>query len=247
MRFLAAVLCLLILAPLGAAPVAAQSFSPAQRQELDQIIHDYLQKHPEAIMGSIKALQEKEEAEKAERQRKEIIARRSELLADPDSAVGGNPKGDVTLVEFFDYRCPYCKQIEPALDALIKEDGDLRVVYKEFPILGPVSVVASHVAIAARKQGKYGVFHRAMMALKGTIDEQAVMKVAAACGLDMKRLKTDMNAPEVTAIIKRNYALAEALGIDGTPGLVVGDNLTMGAVDFDGLREMIAAARKKKN
>jgi len=228
-----------------APPVSAQGFTPAQRQELDQAIHDYLQNHPDAIMDALKAMQAKEETAKADSQKKALVARRSELVADPDSAVGGNPKGDVTLVEFFDYRCPYCKQIEPSLDALIKEDGRVRVVYKEFPILGPASVIASRAAIAARKQDKYDAFHSQMMAFKGTIDEAAVMKVAASAGLDTKRLKDDMNAPEVGAIIKRNYALAEALGIDGTPGLIVGDNLTLGAIDLDALRAMIAAARKK--
>jgi len=190
-------------------------------------------------------MQAKSEAETAARQRKTIVDRRQEIFADPDSAVGGNPKGDVTLVEFFDYRCPYCKQIEPSLDALIKEDGKLRVVYKELPILGPPSVFASRAAIAARKQGKYDAFHSRMMAFKGTIDSDAVLKVAKAAGLDLDRLKTDMAAPEIDKIIKRNYALAEALAIDGTPGLIVGDDLAVGAVDLDTLRKMIAAARKK--
>lgn len=227
------------------APGKAESFTPAQKQELDQIIHDYLQQHPETIMESVKAMQAKSDAETAARQRKTIVDRRREIFADPDSAVGGNPKGDVTLVEFFDYRCPYCKQIEPSLDALIKEDGKLRVVYKEFPILGPPSVFASRAAIAARKQGKYDAFHSRMMAFKGTIDSDAVLKVATAAGLDLDRLKTDMVAPEIDKIIQRNYALAEALAIDGTPGLIVGDDLAVGAVDLDTLRKMIAAARKK--
>jgi len=227
------------------APGNAESFTSAQKQELDQIIHDYLQQHPEAILESVKAMQAKSEAETAARQRKTIVDRRQEIFADPDSAVGGNPKGDVTLVEFFDYRCPYCKQIEPSLDALIKEDGKLRVVYKEFPILGPPSVFASRAAIAARKQGKYDAFHSRMMAFKGAIDSDAVLKVATAAGLDLDRLKTDMAAPEIDKIIQRNYALAEALAIDGTPGLIVGDDLAVGAVDLDTLRKMIAAARKK--
>ncbi|MGB8182238.1 MAG: DsbA family protein [Stellaceae bacterium] len=230
----------------GPPPVAAQSFSPAQKQEIDRVIQDYLKQHPEAVMDALKAAQQQADAVKAAAAKKTIAARRNELLHDPNSVVAGNPNGDVTLVEFFDYRCPYCKAIEPSLEALVKEDGNLRVVYKEFPILGPTSVVASRVAIAARQQGKYAAFHARMMALKGNIDDDAVMKVAEASGLDLAKLKRDMTAASVGQIIQRNYALADALGIDATPALVIGDQLTMGAVDIDGLRQLIADARKNK-
>src|SRR5487761_949592 len=224
----------------AAPPATAQSFSPEQKQELDRLIRDYLQQHPEAILESLKAAQSQAEATKAAQQQQTIADRRTELLHDPNSAVGGNPKGDVTLVEFFDYRCPYCKAIEPSLEALIKEDGNLRGVYKEFPNLCPTAGVASRAAIAARRQGKYAEFHDRMMALKGNIDENAVMKVAETSGLDLTKLKRDMTAASVGQTIQCNYALADALGIDATPALVIGDQLTMGAVDIDGLRQLIA-------
>lgn len=247
MRNLAiAALIALVAAFAGTAPAAAQSFSPTQKQEIDRLIHDYLQQHPEAVMDALKAAQQQADDAKATAAKKTIAARRNELLHDPNSVVAGNPNGDVTLVEFFDYRCPYCKAIEPSLEALIKEDGKLRVVYKEFPILGPTSVVASRAAIAARQQGKYTEFHGRMMALKGNIDANSVMKVAEASGLDVTKLKHDMTATSVGQIIQRNYALADALGIDATPALVIGDQLTMGAVDIDGLRQLIADARKNK-
>jgi len=236
----------LALAVVAFAPHAnAQSaFTPAQQQELQKLIHDYLQNHPEAVIEALKAEKQKEDAATAANQRKAIAQNRTALLSDPDSVVGGNPKGDVTLVEFFDYRCPYCKQMEPTMQALLKEDGKLRIVYKEFPILGPVSVFASRVAIAARKQGKYEEFRSQMISLKGNIDQDAVMKTAASSGLDLDKLKTDMAAPEVDKIIQRNYALAQTLGIDGTPGFVVGNTINDGATDLDGLRKMITAARK---
>lgn len=239
--FLALALAVFAFAPHASAQSA---FTPAQQQELQKLIHDYLQNHPEAVIEALKAEKQKEDAANAVNQRKTIAQNRAALLSDPDSAVGGNPKGDVTLVEFFDYRCPYCKQMEPAMQALIKEDGKLRIVYKEFPILGPVSVFASRVAIAARKQGKYEEFRSQMIMLKGAIDQDAVMKTAASAGLDLDKLKTDMAAPDVDKIIQRNYALAETLGIDGTPGLVVGNEINDGATDLDGLRKMIADARK---
>ncbi len=227
-------------------PATAQPLSPEQKQEVGRLIHDYLQQHPEAVVDALKAAQQEAEAARAAQVQRAITAKRSELLHDPNSAVGGNPNGDLTLVEFFDYRCPYCKAIEPSLEALIKEDGKLRVVYKEFPILGPTSVFASRVAIAARRQGKYAEFHDRMMAFKGAIDDQTVMKVAEASGLDIAKLKSDMASATVDGIIQRNYALADALGIDATPALVIGNQLTMGAIDIDDLRHLIAAARKDK-
>ncbi|HXP12864.1 MAG TPA: DsbA family protein [Stellaceae bacterium] len=243
LRVLLLALALAVLA--FAPPASAQSaFTPAQQQELQKLIHDYLQDHPEAVIEALKAEKQKQDAATAANQRKTIAQKRAELLSDPDSAVSGNPKGDVTVVEFFDYRCPYCKQMEPTMQALIKEDTKLRVVYKEFPILGPVSVFASRVAIASRKQGKYEEFRSQMISFKGNIDQDAVMKIAASSGLDLAKLKTDMAAPDVDKIIQRNYALAETLGIDGTPGLVVGNAINDGATDLDGLRKMIAAARK---
>lgn len=245
-KFAIAALITLAAAFAGPATAAAQSFSPAQKQEIDRMIHDYLQQHPQAVMDALKAAQQQADDAKAAAAKKVIAAKRDELLHDPNSAVAGNPNGDVTLVEFFDYRCPYCKAIEPSLEALIKEDGKLRVVYKEFPILGPTSVVASRAAIAARQQGKYTEFQDRMMALKGNIDADAVMKVAEDSGLDVSKLKHDMTAASVGQIIQRNYALADALGIDATPALVIGDQLTMGAVDIDGLRQLIADARKNK-
>ncbi|MGH6968632.1 MAG: DsbA family protein [Stellaceae bacterium] len=246
LKLATAVLIALAVALATVPPATAQSFTPAQKQEVDRLIHDYLQQHPEAVMDALKAAQQQADAAKEAAAKRTIAAKRNELLHDPNSVVGGNPDGDVTLVEFFDYRCPYCKAIEPSLEALIKEDGKLRVVYKEFPILGPTSVFASRVAIAARRQGKYAEFHDRMMAFKGAIDDQTVMKVAEASGLDIAKLKSDMASATVDGIIQRNYALADALGIDATPALVIGNQLTMGAIDIDDLRHLIAAARKDK-
>ena len=245
-RFVTGILLALGTAVLMVVPASAQSFSPGQKQEIERIIHDYLQQHPEDLIESLRAAQAKAAAEQLAQQRKMIVAKRDELLHDPNSPVGGNINGDVTVVEFFDYRCPYCKAIEPSLEALVKEDGKLRVVYKEFPILGPVSVFASRVAIAAQNQGKYLTFHNDMMAVKGSIDDDTVLKVAADSGLDMAKLKVDMASEKTDQIIRRDYALAKALGIDATPGLIVGDKLTMGAIGIDGLRKLIAIARQSK-
>ena len=221
----------------------AQNSMPRDRAGLDQAIHDYLLAHPEVVLDALKVAQQQADTQAAEQSRRVIATKQKELLESPDDLVQGNPKGDVSLIEFFDYRCPYCKQIEPSLDALLKEDGKLRIVYKEFPILGEASVYATHVALAAKAQGKYPEFHRAMMATKGDIGDETVLKVAISLGLDMSKIKADMSSPQIEKVIDSNYALADALNIQGTPAIIIGDTLIPGAVDLDTLRKDIAALR----
>jgi protein-disulfide isomerase len=152
----------------------------------------------------------------------------------------------VTLVEFFDYRCPYCKQVEPALERLVGDDRQLRFVFKEFPVLGPESETAARVALAAKKQGKYDAFHRSMMATAGHIDEATIFKVAGSAGLDVDRVKQDMRSPEVDKELKANLDLGKALDLDGTPSFIVGDTIVPGAISANDLRQLIADARGKK-
>lgn len=223
---------------------APQASMPKDRAGLDQAIRDYLMVHPKVVLDALKAAQQQADAQAAEQSRRMISTKQKELQDSPDDLVQGNPKGDVTLVEFFDYRCPYCKQVAPSLDALLKEDGKLRIVYKEFPILGEASVYATRVALATKKQGKYAAFHRAMMTTKGDIGDETVLNVATSLGLDISKIKTDMSAPEIDKLIDQNYALADALNIQGTPAIIVGDTLIPGAVDLDTLRKDVAAARR---
>jgi protein-disulfide isomerase len=231
---------------LAATPLAraADAVTPAQKSAFEQIIHDYILQHPEVVIEALQSAEDKMKAQGEERARAAVVERRQELLEDPTAPVAGNPKGDVTIVEFFDYRCPYCKQVEPALEALLKEDRQLRIVYKELPILGKDSVYATRAALAARKQAKYDKFHAAMMAAKGQIDEKIILQVAASTGLDVERLKSDMNASEIDDVIKRNYDLAQALDIHGTPAFVIGGELVPGAIDIATMKQKIAAARK---
>ena len=232
---------------LATAPLrAGETVSPTEKEAIEKIIHDYLIQHPEVIVESMKNAEDKLKASQEAEIRATIHAKQDELLHDPATPSGGNPNGNVTIVEFFDYRCPYCKQVEPDIEALLKEDPKVRIVYKEFPILGPDSVTASRVALAAFKQGpdKYLRFHAAMMNAKGQINEAAIMKVAAESGLDMARIKTDMKSADIDALIKRNYALADALDVNGTPAILVGDALSPGAIDLAGLRQLVADARK---
>ncbi len=233
----------LALLPLRVAPAA--EFTPEQKKAIEAIIRDYLAKNPEMLLDALQAAEDKLKSESKDKATQALSARRREVLEDPESPVGGNPKGDVSLVEFFDYRCPYCKQVEPALEALLGQDKQLRFVYKELPVLGADSITASRAALAARKQGKYDALHRALMGTKGQLDEPTVLKVAQSAGLDSDRLKRDMAAPEIDRALKANAALAEALDIRGTPAFVVGDDIVPGAIDLGTLKALIAAARQK--
>ena len=224
---------------------AADDLPLAQREAIEGIIHDYLMHNPDVLIEALRGAEDRLNREADAKAATVLNDRRSEIFEDPATPVGGNPRGDVTIVEFFDYRCPYCKQVLPSLQTLLKEDQKLRFVYKEMPVLGPQSVTASHAALAAQQQGKYEAFHNAMMATKGQITDDTVYKVAGSVGLDVGRLKQDMSTPEVEKSLKANLALADALNIRGTPGFIVGKHIVPGAVDLDSLRNMVADARKE--
>ena len=234
---------LLVVAPLR--PAAAAGFTPAQRQEIEQILHDYLVHNPEVLIDALRDAEAQLTRDADAKASQALNDRRREVFADPVDPVGGNPHGDATIVEFFDYRCPYCKQVQPSLRQLIEQDPRLRLVYKELPVLGPASVTAAHAALAAQKQGKYEAFHTAMMAARGQITDDTVYRIAGSVGLDLDRLKKDMAAPEVEQALKANLALADALNIHGTPAFIVGDRIVPGAVGLDALKDMVADARKQ--
>jgi protein-disulfide isomerase len=229
----------------GAPPIPAADMPTEKRQEIEAIIHDYLMHNPDVLIEALRGAEDKLNREADAKATTVLSDRQAEIFDDAATPVGGNPHGDVTIVEFFDYRCPYCKQVLPSLQTLLNEDHKLRFVYKEMPVLGPQSVTAAHAALAAQRQGKYEAFHNAMMATKGQITDETVYKVAGSVGLDVDRLKQDMSAPEIGQSLKTNLALADALNIRGTPGFIVGKHIVPGAVDLDSLRNMIADARKE--
>lgn len=243
--FIAAVLACGLIGALHTQAIWAGEITTEQRQAIEGIIHDYLLKNPDVLIEALRNAEDRLNHEADTKATTVLSERASEIFNDPATPVGGNPNGDVNIVEFFDYRCPYCKQVLPALQTLLKEDHELRFVYKEFPVLGPASVVAARAALAAQRQGKYEAFHTAMMATKGQITEDTVYKVAGSLGLDIERLKQDMAAPEIDRALKTNLALAEALNIRGTPGFIIGTKIVPGALDIDALKNMIAEARGK--
>jgi protein-disulfide isomerase len=230
----------------GASPrsIAAEEITSEQRKAIEAIIHDYLMQNPDVLIEALRAAEDKANSDADAKAVQVLKDRRHEVLDDPATPVGGNPQGDVTIVEFFDYRCPYCKQAQPALQALLDQDHELRFVYKEMPVLGAPSVTAARAALAARLQGKYESFHAAMMGTKGQITDEVVYQVAGSVGLDIDRLKRDMASPEIDQALKANLALANALDIRGTPGFIIGEHIVPGAIDLDALKNLVADARK---
>jgi protein-disulfide isomerase len=223
----------------------AQESRPAVDPALEQAIHDYIIGHPEVIAEALQKYQEQQEASKQQAQAQALKDLQAKLVSDPASPVLGNPNGDVTVVEFLDYRCPYCKTMHKSIADMIASDGNVRVVIKEFPILGDDSLYAARAALAAGKQGKYAEMHTALMTFKGKAGPKDVEEVAQSIGLDTEKLKQDMAAPEVDQELQQNYNLAEALGINGTPAFVIGDTLIPGAIKLDDLKAQIAKAREK--
>jgi protein-disulfide isomerase len=229
---------------LASSASAQRAVSEPELDEFEQRVRDYLLKNPEVIMEALQVLQERQRAAEAETLKRTIAERGAEILNDPAAPVGGNPSGDVTLVEFFDYNCPYCRRVAPTVNELIEDDPDLRLVYKEFPILGPGSEFAARAALAAERQNKYGLFHEALMNANEQITEDSVLAIARQVGLDVDRLTRDMADPAIAAAIARNQALANALGITGTPSFVIGDRVVPGAVDRSTLEGLITRARR---
>ena len=231
----------------GAAGLRAEHDAATPAQEIiEETIHDYLLSHPDVMIEVFDVLRARQEAGQSEQTRQTVAARRDALFNDPAAPVAGNPDGDVTLVEFFDYRCTYCKRVLPTVLAALEEDPGLRIVYKEFPILGPDSVVAARVALAAHRQApdRYLALHTALMASRGRLTETNALEIAREFGFDVARIAADMGSPEIDRIIARNNALAQELGINGTPGFVIGDQVIPGAIDLDTLRRLIAEARQ---
>jgi protein-disulfide isomerase len=226
-------------------PLGAAEFTPEQGKAIEAIIHDYLMKNPDVLIDALREAEAKANSDADIKAAQVLRDRRHEVFDDPATPVGGNPQGDVTIVEFFDYRCPYCKQVHPAIQKLLDQDRKLRFVYKEFPVLGEQSDIAAHAALAARLQGKYEALHNAMMAAKGQITEEMVYRLAASIGLDVDRLKHDMTDPEIDRALSANRSLAKALELRGTPGFIIGDHVIPGAIDLDALKTMVADARKQ--
>lgn len=215
-----------------------------ERERIETIVHDYLLKNPAIIREAMLALQVKEERDRQELAAKNLRAVESNLYEDAEAPVAGNPKADISIVVFFDYNCGYCKKTLPDLESLLAKDPLIRIIYKEFPILGPESEVAARAALAADRQGKYAAFHHELI-LAGQLDTLAIKNISQRLGLDYLKLQKDMADPKIADILARNMKLAASLEINGTPGYVVGEQIIPGAIDMNSLAKIVSEERAK--
>ena len=229
-------------------PAQAQQFSPDQRGEIERILRDYLMSHPELLQEVMAEMEKRQSAAEAEKHRAGVKEHAAIIFSSPRQVTLGNPQGDVTVVEFFDYNCGFCKRAMTDMTDLMKGDPKIKFVLKEFPVLGEGSTQAAQVAVAVRMQDKTGgkkylEFHQKLLSSRGAVDKARAIAVAKEVGLDMARLEKDMASEEVKATLQESFKIAEALGLNGTPSYVVGSDVVIGAVGLPALKERVITAR----
>ncbi|MEE2933893.1 MAG: DsbA family protein [Pseudomonadota bacterium] len=224
----------------------AEPFTPSQKKAIEQIIQNYLLNKPELIVKSMEKLREREQAEQINKTKGLLRTYSDRIYQHPMSPYTGDKNGDVTLVEFFDYQCGYCKQVTESIIMLMKNDPGLRVVLKELPILGKTSLIAATAAMASRKQGKYFDFHVALMKNRGSLNPKRIMKIAKSVGINTAELKKDMSDPAIDTYIEDTTELAQKLGIKGTPAFIIGDQIVPGAASLKQLKKFIEKERNGK-
>ncbi len=215
------------------------------KEALDQAIRAYLLEHPEVIVESLEKYEQRERSAREQAASTAMVSRKNDLFNHPMTPTTGDAKADITIVEFFDYQCGYCKRAMQTVLEIQKEDPRLRIAWKELPILGPASEFAARAAMAAKRQDKYLDFHVAVMSNRGQLTPDSVLQIAGKAGLDLDRLKRDMADPAIEKYLQETLQLAQELGINGTPGFIIGNKLVPGAVDKQQMKELIAEARKQ--
>ena len=234
----AALLCL-------AAPIATRAEGPVDKAAVEKIVREYILANPEIIAEAIQALETKQAAAQADEQKATIASAAKQLWDSPRQVVLGNPKGDVTVVEFFDYNCGYCKRALPDMLALIDKDPNVRIVLKEFPVLGPGSTEAAKVAVAVNRiaPDKYLDFHKRLLSARGQADKAKAMEAATGAGISAAAIEKALGDAEVEATLQEVYGLAGKLGLSGTPSYVVGTDVVPGAIGLSKLQAHVAEAR----
>lgn len=228
---------------------ADDSVTPTERAKIEGVVKEYLMEHPEVIMEAIRELQRRQTLAQM---MPSIELYRDYLETDSEAPVLGNPNGDVTIVEFFDYRCGFCRRHFPAVMKLVKEDGNIRLMPKQFPILDgneakPLSMLSAKAALAAHKQGRFAEFHTAMMTSGSQVTEESIYQIAGKVGLDVAQLKADMGDKLIEKRITNTLAIGQDIGFSGTPGYIIGKDVVLGAEGYDRLKEAIERARAEKN
>lgn len=226
-------------------PSAAQSFTQDQKKELEELFKEFLSDNPQIILDSVekyRAAQEQKSQQSAQENLKEYV----EFYKSNDLPMAGNPEGDVTIVEYFDYNCGYCRKAFADIQTIMAEDANVRVIFQEMPILSPSSRKMAQYALAALKQDKYFEMHTALMDYKGSQTDEAYTGLAEKVGLDLEQLKTDLESAEINEQIQKSLEMARNLGIRGTPGFIVGEKIYPGYIGVAALRKAVAEARAPK-
>ncbi|SNT26650.1 DsbA family protein [Antarctobacter heliothermus] len=208
-----------------------------------ELVLEAIRENPEIVLEAVQIIEQREQQRQAAAAKSVLSDNRDFLENDPNAPVLGNMDGDVTVVEFFDYNCPYCRRVKPHIETLLEEDPNVRLVYREWPILGDGSVFAARAALASREQGKYEEFHWALMGMQGRAEEISVIRVAEEVGLDITTLRLDMQSPKIDAHIAASMELSRALGFNGTPSFVIGDALVPGVIEADQMIRLAQEAR----
>ena len=224
------------------APLASHADGRSEDRVKDLVL-EAIRENPEIVLEAVQIIERREKERQATAAASVLSENRDLLENDPNAPVLGNPQGDVTVVEFFDYNCPYCRRVKPHIETLLKKDPNVKLVYREWPILGDGSVFAARAALAAREQGKYEEFHWALMGMQGRAEEASVIQVAQDIGLDIPQLRRDMQAPEIDAHIATSMEMSRALGFNGTPSFVIGDALVPGVIEADQMIRLAEEAR----
>jgi protein-disulfide isomerase len=244
---LAALPLAIALAALAPAPAGAQTFAPDQKTEIEKIVREYLLSHPEVLQDAMAELDKRQNEADAEKHLAAIKDNATAIFSSPRQVNLGNPQGDVTMVEFFDYNCAFCKRAMSDMLDLLKNDPKLKVVLKEFPVLGEGSVQAAQVAVAVRMQDKTGKkyidFHTKLLGGRGPADKARALAAAKEAGFDMARLDKDLQSDEVKQTLEENLKLAEGLGLNGTPSYVFPAEVVVGAVGLPTLKGKVNTAR----
>jgi protein-disulfide isomerase len=225
-------------------PIAvASTFTDAQRAEIENIVKDYLvNKNPEVMAQGLQKLQQRDQEAQDAKSKEAVSTYKDAIFNDANSPVGGNPKGSVTVVEFFDYQCGYCKMSEAGVAKLLKDDKTVKFIYKDFPILGPASAEAAKAALASVKQGKYQAVHDGLMGKKDHLTSDMIYAIAKDAGVDVDKLKKDMADSSVTDEVNANLKLGQEIGVRGTPMFIVGNNIYPGALQYDQLKQAVTDA-----
>ena len=216
-------------------------------ERIKELALQAIRENPQIILEAVQILETEQANAQAQAQTQVLQDERDVLERDPNAPVLGNPDGDVTVVEFFDYNCPFCRRAMPEVQGLLDGDKNVRLVYREWPILGEGSVFAARAALASREQGKYEEFHWALMGMQERAEEDSIMRIAAEIGLDVEKLRADMEAPEIEEHIATSNRLSQGLGFNGTPSFVIGDNLVPGIIEEEELRSLVEDVRASQD